>query len=268
MELHEVDSKLSSQSYWDDVLKSARLPRVNSPKSYLYRVTMKFVDPILTSKKYKTFFEVGCGSSGWLPYFAKKYGYTVSGLDYSEIGCQLAEKNLELLGINHDRILCRDFFAPDPTDGKKFDVVFSYGVIEHFTNPEEIVGIFNRFLNDDGVMITLVPNFTGLNARITKTLMPEVYNIHRKITKEQLASYHVSNNLTVLKNEYAGIFSFGVMPLIKSDHWLLRKNTFRRKVFIGIFNLADKVLSNLFKLIHFDIPSRVFSPYVICIAKK
>jgi 2-polyprenyl-3-methyl-5-hydroxy-6-metoxy-1,4-benzoquinol methylase len=268
MELHEVDSKLSTQSYWDDVLKSARLPRVNSPKSYLYRVTMKFVDPILSSKKYNTFFEVGCGSSGWLPYFANKYGYRVSGLDYSEIGCQLAEKNLDILGIEHDPILCRDFFAPDPTGGKKFDVVFSYGVIEHFTNPEEIVGIFNKFLNDDGVMITLVPNFTGLNARITKFFMPEVYNIHRKITKEQLASYHSSNNLTVLKNGYAGMFSFGVMPLIKSDHWLLRKNTFRRKLFMGIFKLADKVLSNLFKLIHFDIPSRSFSPYVICIAKK
>ena len=268
MELHEVDSKLSTQSYWDDVLKSASLPRVNSRKSYLYRVTMNFVDSILSAKQYKTFFEVGCGSSGWLPYFANKYGYRVSGLDYSEIGCQLADKNLELLNIEHDPILCRDFFAPDPTDGKKFDVVFSYGVIEHFTNPEEIVGIFNKFLNNDGVMITLVPNFTGINARITKIFIPEVYNIHRQITKEQLADYHKSNNLTVLKNGYAGIFSFGVMPLIKSDHWLLRKNTFRRKIVMGIFNLADKVLSNIFKLIPIDIPSRLFSPYVICIAKK
>ncbi|MBL7699263.1 MAG: hypothetical protein JNK79_13950, partial [Chitinophagaceae bacterium] len=149
-----------------------------------------------------------------------------------------------------------------------FDVVFSYGVIEHFTNPAEIVGIFDKFLNEGGLMITLVPNFTGLNAKMTKLFMPEVYNIHRQITKEQLASYHVSNNLTVLKNGYAGIFSFGVMPLIKSDHWLLRKNTFRRKIFLGAFNLADKVFSNLFKLLPFDMPSRFFSPYVICIAKK
>lgn len=268
MELHEVDSKLSTQSYWDDVLKSARLPRVNSPKSYLYSVTMKFVDQVLANRNYRTFFEVGCGSSGWLPYFANRYGYRVSGLDYSEVGCQLAIKNLELLGIDHDPILCRDFFTEKPTDGKKFDIVFSYGVIEHFTEPAEIVGIFDKLLNDGGVMITLVPNFTGLNAKLTKYFLPDVYDIHRQINKQQLASYHTSNNLKVLKIGYAGIFSFGVMPLIKSDHWLLRQNTIRRKVFLGGFNLADKILSNIFKILPFDLPSRLLSPYVICIAEK
>lgn len=269
MDLQEVDSKLSTQSYWDEVLRTAKLPRVNSKKSYLYSVTMKFVDKILSGKRYTTFFEVGCGSSGWLPYFAQKYNYKVSGLDYSEIGCQLAIKNLQLLNINYDTILCKDFFLPNPSEGKKFDVVFSYGVIEHFTNPKEVVAIFEKnFLNEGGAMITLVPNFTGIVAWITKKIMPEVYDIHNKISAEQLASYHTENGMKVLKNGYAGIFSFGVMPLVKSDHWLLRNNTRRRRFFLFLFNSVDKVLARIFKLLPFDLPSKIFSPYVICIATK
>lgn len=269
MELQEVDSKLSTQSYWDEVLRSAQLPRVNSPRSYLYSITMKFADMVLSNKHYKTFFEVGCGSSGWLPYFAKKYGYRVSGLDYSEVGCQLAEKNLEMLNIDHDTILCKDFFLPDPSEGKKFDVVFSYGVIEHFSNPQEIVGIFNKnFLNDGGAMITLVPNFTGVNAWMTKIFMRDVYDIHNKITAKQLAAYHTENGMKVLKNGYAGVFSLGVMPLIKSNHWMFKKDTARRRFFLFLFNTVDKILARIFKLLPFDMPSRLFSPYVICIATR
>jgi 2-polyprenyl-3-methyl-5-hydroxy-6-metoxy-1,4-benzoquinol methylase len=268
MELQEAGSKLSTQSYWDEVLSSAKLPRVNSSRSYLYSITMKFADKILSNENFKTFFEVGCGSSGWLPYFAGKYGYRVSGLDYSDIGCQLATKNLEMLNIDHDEILCRDFFLPDPTNGKKFDVVFSYGVIEHFSNPDDIIGIFKNFLNENGVMITLVPNFTGLNGKLTKLFMRDVYDIHNPINAKQLSSLHTSNSMTVLKNGYAGIFSLGVMPLIKSNHWLFKKDTVRRKFFLALFNIADKIMGKIFKILPFDIPSKYFSPYVICIARK
>jgi SAM-dependent methyltransferase len=229
---------------------------------------MKFADKVLSQYKFSTFFEVGCGSSGWLPYFARHYGYKVSGLDYSEIGCQLAKKNLEILNIDYDVILCKDFFLPDPTEGKKFDVVFSYGVIEHFSNPKEIAGIFKNFLNEGGVMITLVPNFKGLIGKLTKRFIPDVYDIHNQISDSQLVDFHKDNSMKVLKHGYAGIFAFGVMPLIKSNHWLFRKETTRRKIFLGLINFADKIMSRIFRILPFDVPSQYFSPYVICIARK
>jgi len=71
---------------------------------------MNFIDDIIKSSDYKTFIEIGCGSSGWLPYFAKKYGLLVSGLDYSEVGCRLAEENLKMQNIQYGEIICKDIF--------------------------------------------------------------------------------------------------------------------------------------------------------------
>jgi len=268
MDLQEVEDKLSTQSYWDEVLRSAKLPRLNSEKNYLYSVTMRYVDKVLGKRNFKTFFEVGCGSSGWLPYFANRYGYHVSGLDYSEVGCELARKNLEMQHIEYGDIFCKDFFLPQPTEGKKYDVCFSYGVIEHFSEPAKIVGIFKSFVNDNGVMITLVPNFTGVTAWLTKHFLREVYDIHNIITPRELASYHTANNLQILRNGYAGIFSFGVIPWIKSNHWLFREGTLRRKFLLFLFKGADWIFGRIFRLLPFDLPSRIFSPYIICIASK
>ncbi len=260
--------KLSDLSYWDEVLKSAKLPRINSKKNYLYSVTMKYVDPALKDTGIKTFFEVGCGSSGWLPYFSKQYQFIVSGLDYSEIGCELARKNLTLQDVIYGEILCKDFFTPDPTEGKHYDAVFSYGVIEHFSDPVRVVGIFNSFLNDGGIMITLVPNLAGVIGKLTKYFVPEVYKIHNVINTELLKSYHLQNGMKIIKNGYAGIFAFNVMPWIKSKHWLFKEGTRRRIFFLFLLRGADRVMGKLFKLLPFDFPTRFFSPYVICIAKK
>ncbi len=113
MEELKTDEKLSSQAYWDQVLEDARLPRVNTPRAYHYRVTMEFIDKYIREKNYSSFFEVGCGSSGWLPYFAQQYGLKVSGIDYSAVGCKLAEENLRLLNIGYGEIICKDLFEKD-----------------------------------------------------------------------------------------------------------------------------------------------------------
>ncbi len=132
MEELKTTEKLSSQEYWDQVLEKAKLPRVNTSRSYHYKVTMDFISTYLRDHEYTSFFEVGCGSSGWLPYFAQTYGFTVSGIDYSPVGCKLAVENLRILDIPYGEIICKDIFEKDCTDGKKYDIVFSYGVIEHF----------------------------------------------------------------------------------------------------------------------------------------
>ncbi len=268
MNSQATDEKLSSQDYWDEVLSDAKLPRINTSDAYLYSVTMKYVNNILTKSSYRSFFEVGCGSSGWLPYFAKKYDYLVSGLDYSEVGCMLARKNLELLNIPYHNIFCKDIFHPNPTNGEKFDVVFSYGVIEHFSEPQKVIQIFKTFASENGVLITLIPNFTGLAGRLTKYFIKDVYDIHNVINSRQLASYHENNGLEIIKNGYAGAFAFGVIPWIRSNHWLFRKNTVRRKVTLFILRACDRITGAIFKALPFDLSTQFFSPYVICIAKK
>ena len=268
MNIADTTEKLSTQEYWDKVLEDAKLPRENTAGSYLYNITMKYIKPVLQSANYTSFFEVGCGSSGWLPYFAKKYNYKVSGLDYSEVGCKLARKNLELLNIDYGEILCRDFFQPDPTSGKTYDVVFSYGVIEHFSDPVKVAGIFKSFTAPGGIMITLIPNFMGTTAILTKRFMKNIYDIHNIITPQVLAEFHTKNGMEIIKNGYAGIYSFAVVPWIRSTHPLFKEGSFSRKVLLFLIKATDKVLGTLFRILPFDIPSKMFSPYIICIAKN
>jgi hypothetical protein len=92
--------------------------------------------------------------------------------------------------------------------------------------------------------------------------------MHKVIDKAGLAKMHQVNNLQIVKNGYAGMFTFGVLPLIKSNHWLFHEGTFRRKIAFFIVKAYDKIMTTLFKLLPFDLPTRYFSPYVICIARK
>jgi 2-polyprenyl-3-methyl-5-hydroxy-6-metoxy-1,4-benzoquinol methylase len=262
----ENSVKLSDKAYWDDVLADQKLPRINTPSNYNYKVTMDFIRDVFKNKNYKTLFEVGCGSSGWLPYFAKQYGLTVSGVDYSEIGCKIAEKNLQLLGINHGEIICQDIFDPNWAKDRGYDVIFSYGVIEHFENPKDIIKIFRSFTNPGGTIITLVPNLNGLNGWLTRYFMKEIYDMHRVITREQLKDCHRSNNLTDLKTNYAGTFSLTVIPWPTANKGILKQGFFLRAFFLKVIYAVNLLLTSVFKYLP-DLPSKYFSPYIISIAK-
>lgn len=262
------NKKLSPLSYWDDVLKDAKLPRVNNRRSYHYGVTMDFVDKYIRSGRYTSFFEVGCGSSGWLPYFASTYNLEVSGIDYSEIGCQLAKKNLELLKIPYGEIICKDIFEQDWSGGKKYDVVFSYGVIEHFDNPEDVIRILSSILNPRGIIITLVPNLNGIMGRLSKYFVPDIYKMHKIITQSQLQSYHEQNGLINLKTGYAGTFTLSVIPLARSTRRIFREGSIVRKITLFFLNSFDKLVTKLFSVFKINIPSRYLSPYIISIATR
>jgi 2-polyprenyl-3-methyl-5-hydroxy-6-metoxy-1,4-benzoquinol methylase len=263
----ENELKLSDKGYWDQVLGNQKLPRVNSKHNYNYKITMDFVHEALSNKNYRTFFEVGCGSSGWLPYFAKHYGFLVSGIDYSEVGCKIAEKNLDLLGIKHDGIICKDIFDPHRTNGKSYDVIFSYGVVEHFEKPENIIKIFKSFVNPGGAIITLVPNLNGLNGWLTRYFMKDVFDMHRVISRDQLKKYHEHNGMISYKTKYAGTLSLSVIPWTTANRGLLKKGFFLREIVLkGIFGI-NLVLTSILKILP-QFPSRYFSPYIICIAKK
>ena len=129
------DGKLSSRDYWDEVLVQADLPRISTRRAYHQRITMDFVDEFISKGDYKSFFEVGCGSSGWLPYFALKYNLVVSGIDYSVPGCRLAEQNLKMLEIPYGEIICKDIFEPDCTGGKKYELFMATMPVTIFGHP-------------------------------------------------------------------------------------------------------------------------------------
>lgn len=258
--------RLSSKAYWDSVLSGAALPRIHTARTYNYRVVMHFVDEILRYENKKTFLEIGCGSSGWLPYFAQTYGYTVSGLDYSEVGCRIAEENLRMQGIPYGEIHCQDLFHWQ--SDKKYDVIFSYGVVEHFDRPEAAIRIAADHLSPGGLLITLVPNLQGFMGFLGRRIVPEIYRMHKVISREALIRDHEACGLTKVKADYAGTFAIGVIPWSRSSSWLLRPTSPWRRFSLKGIAILDRVLTVVLKSLGREFPSRIASPYIIAIMRK
>jgi 2-polyprenyl-3-methyl-5-hydroxy-6-metoxy-1,4-benzoquinol methylase len=258
--------KLSSKEYWDNVLKSATLPLQVNKKQYSPWLINSFFREFIVRENYRTLIEVGAGSSAWLPFLAKEYNLRVSGLDYSEPGCRICEENLKILGIDYDEIICQDLFKWH--SGNKYDIIISLGVIEHFENPGEILKIFSHHLNENGLIITVVPNLLGISGRLTRIFLPEVHQIHKIISKFLLRELHETSGYETLKNDYTGFFYPMIIPWsVKTDGFFLKKDSTRRKITLKILELINAVVTKALRTFRVSISSRYFSPFVIYAGK-
>lgn len=121
-------------------------------------------------------FEIGCAPGKWLAFLAKELDMTPSGIEYTEGGMQATLRNFSLLGLSSDEILIGDFFTTKPT--RQFDVVMSFGFIEHFDDPDAVVERHLRWLKPGGRLVIGVPNFNGIYKPIQKVLDPTLLDKH------------------------------------------------------------------------------------------
>lgn len=99
--------------------------------------------------------EYACGSGGMSAYFGRR-GFEVTALDISRYALRLTDRNRALRGVPAAAVglVASDVFQLPFPDGV-FDVVMSYGLLEHFT-PESLQLLLretNRVLRPGGVHI-------------------------------------------------------------------------------------------------------------------
>src|SRR5207247_404436 len=133
----------------------------------------------------KLLVEVGCARSAVLPLFAKRLGFRVAGIDYSPNGCEQTRLMLEREGVTGDIYCCDVFSIPDDLV-ERFDMVVSFGLIEHFSDTMAIVAALSRLLRPGGLIFTSVPNMHGITGFVQKTLNKRIYDIHVPITAEAM----------------------------------------------------------------------------------
>ena len=97
--------------------------------------------------------DVGCGSGDHLARY-RDLGWTVAGIEISERGAATARsKGLEVhRGTVYD--------APFPKGA--FDLVTLNHVIEHVTDPKDVLAACARFLAPEGLLVVSTPNLHGL----------------------------------------------------------------------------------------------------------
>lgn len=209
--------------------------------------------------------EIGCANSVWLPYFAKEFGFNVYGIDYSEIGCRQAREILSSVGVNGE-IICADFFKPPEKLLNSFDVVVSFGVIEHFQDTAASISMLARFLKPGGIMINNIPNVMGLVGLLQKWLNRPVFDIHVPLDIEGLQKSHLRAGLEVLDCNYFLSISLGMVNLTGLNP---------HKISTRLKNIIYRNLCRISKLVwaveeqFFRFPETAFiSPYIMCMAQK
>ena len=207
--------------------------------------------------------EVGCADSPWLPYFANDLGMVVTGIDYSERGCEQARRRLAEAGAV-GRVVCADAFSPPSDLLGAFDVVASFGVVEHFDDTAACIRAFARFLADGGTMITVVPNLCGAIGLVQRLVNPRVYDLHVALTPGALASAHARAGLDHVRCGYFLTTNFGVNNVNGLDP--AKPSTRAKSVLLrGLVALSQTVW-----LVerHAALPAtKALSPYVVCVAQ-
>ena len=98
--------------------------------------------------------DVGCGIGEFL-HVAQANGWDGVGIEFSPRAVDFARKELEL------EIFDRPVNECQFQDGQ-FDIVTMWGVLEHLTNPNEILADLKRFIAEKGLLVVEVPSFDCL----------------------------------------------------------------------------------------------------------
>jgi len=262
----------AGENYWSEVWKRTALPapinfKSNSVNAYPDKVFHNLFKKIFRDQntRGKKLLEIGCGNSVILPYLAKEFGFEIYGLDYSEQGCRQSELILKRDGVQ-GKIYHGDAFNPDPGLIATFDVVCSFGVVEHFPDTSGTIRSFAQFLKPGGLLITSVPNMKGVTGLLHKWLNRPVYDIHVPLDKNDLQKSITEAGLSPLINEYFLAISFAI-TLDGIDGKKIPLYTLK-KIFIKLLRYGSKVIW-LFESIFGTIPAGKFlSGGIMTSAKK
>lgn len=197
--------KLTKVEFWNRYWKNVKLPKTIDLDFSFERCLATALKGALP-EVHGEVLEVGCAPGKWLAFMSDEFGLKPNGIEYSEAGMDATYRNFIALGLDVGRIQAGDFFKIKPD--KQYDVVMSYGFIEHFSNVDEVVDLHLRWLKPGGVLILGVPNFRGIYSVLQSILDREVLEKHNLNVMNLGYFQHVADkfNLEPLFVDYLGSF--------------------------------------------------------------
>jgi len=150
---------------WNRLLCSDPLS-LHIDKSVILREYSELFKKILPKNEQFKALEVGCGTGLWLWYFNKFFSYTVYGIDILASAVELANRNLQHLGVRNRNLIRKNFLTYDNADF--FDFVYSFGTIEHFQDPVIFLNKCDSLLKKGGHLLVEVPHFSFINKAIMR----------------------------------------------------------------------------------------------------
>lgn len=154
------EGRKTDQSYWEAASCAQgtinnRLPSsLNVGVLNIKRLLKRHVRP---GSRY---IEIGCAPGKMLAWVAGVLKAEVTGLDYSEPGIAKCRALFDALGLKVN--LHHDDFFNHHLPLASFDVVTSFGVIEHFDDARSVVQKHLDLVKPGGVALIAIPNYGGI----------------------------------------------------------------------------------------------------------
>lgn len=253
----QESNNLTEKYFWNEGWRNIKLPARYFYSNYSHILISNLVQHYISGKNYKSFLEIGGCPGRWSDYFFTKNKILCDSMDYTKKNIDLTKKNYELLSIK-GKVFLGDITKPEPENKKKYDIVLSDGLLEHFIDSSEIFKNHVTFLNEGGLLIVGVPNIKKswfYNYFAKKDAVG--YTGYRHISKEELLKHAKDKNLKVLFCDYVGVFNIGLVHSYALN-----------KILTKLFVIISLFFDNFSKIFKIKKESDVFSPYIYLIAKK
>jgi len=248
-----MEQNLTDRSFWKSFWES-RIGLIFYIKSnYVFG---DILAKLIAEKKLKTAIELG-GFPGYYANYLKKYQRLETTLFDYFIHEGLINQLLALNGLKPGDINIIEADLFEYKTEKLYDLVLSFGLIEHFNNTKAIIETHLQFLKPGGVLFITLPNFKSVNGWVQRKFDRENYDKHNinSMDPQLLADYCKQLGLTEVESYYHGKFSV----------WLENKSAQSgiAKILVKTIWIAGKTTTKLI-----PIESKALSPYIVVKAVK
>ena len=146
--------------------------------------------------------EVGCAPGAWLKLMSVDFGLSVGGIDFSEVGVDITKSNLRDAGVEIE--MHQLDFMEDDLPHERWDVAFSLGFIEHFTDLDEVIRRHAHLVKPGGRVAVFAPNLSSLVGYAKGIFDAENMALHVLVDKRGLAAASRKCGLEVEWCDYLG----------------------------------------------------------------
>lgn len=205
--------------------------------------------------------EIGCAPGRALLTFRRRFGLEPFGVEYSPVGHRATLAEFERQRVDSSGILLGDFTDPEfrRRHRERFDVVFSDGLVEHFTNPAAAVEHHVELLKPGGRLVIGIPNLRGaIYHPVLSLTCPDILAVHN-LDVMRLPEFRMLFANQPLDAHYCDYLGTVSLPLM-----------IRSRPTSSVLDYAQAVLDVLLThvLQHRDLHNRFTSPYLLYVGTR
>jgi len=207
-----MSGEVTTKEYWDKYWGKGEAKfssyNLSQGKYYAYKLLLDDCFAKVrarTSRQHLKVIDCGCGEGQILRFISEQFeDVEVWGIEYSD-AIEKARSMGDQLGLPFN-LIHGDLFDEWPEDqSASFDAVLSFGLIEHFERPNDVIKQMSKALAPGGAMVTVIPSFEGLFHFLWKFYDRDNYAYHIPVTFMQLGELHSDAGLEDVSTYRLGV---------------------------------------------------------------